>query len=133
MVLVLVKVTKSKITNLIFIFDIWKFLITFDWNFDINLNKVCQSSNIPVNIMKEYIDVFCHILCTSFNNSTKATNFSKSLKLANAAHLQKKSKKCIKGNYRPVCKLPNSIVKVYYFAKYHFLFKALSIWLKKEP
>ena len=132
MVLVLVKVTKSKITSLIFIFDIWKFLITFDWNFDINLNKVCQSSNILVNIMKEYIDVFGHILCTSFNNSTKATNFSRNLKLADTAHLQKKSKKCIKGNYRPVCKLPNSIVKVYFFAKYHFLFKVYLFGLRKS-
>ena len=72
------------------------------------MNKVPQSSDIPLTIVMEDIDIFSDFLCVSFNSSIKSKNFKKNLKLADITPLHKKGKKNIKGNYRPVSILPNS-------------------------
>ena len=71
------------------------------------MNKVSQGSDIPLKIVKENIDVFSDFLCVSFNSSIKSRKFPKNLKFADITPLQKKGKKDIKGNYRPVSILPN--------------------------
>ena len=68
------------------------------------MNKVPQSSDIPLTIVMEDIDIFSDFLCVSFNSSIKSKNFKKNLKLADITPLHKKGKK---GNYRPVSILPN--------------------------
>ena len=82
-----------------------------------DVNKVSQSTNIPLKIVKENTDIFSDFLCVSFNSSIKSRKFPKSLKHAGITPLHKKRQKDIKGNYRPVSILPNqNILKVYLYA-----------------
>ena len=73
----------------------------------LDANKASQSSDIPIKIVKENIDVFSDFLCSSFNSSIKLSKFPESLKQADITPAYKKGKKDIKANYRPVSILPN--------------------------
>ena len=73
---------------------------------NLNSNKASQSSDIPIKIVKENFDIFSDFVCTSFNSSIKTTYFPGNLKLADITPASKKSKKDVKGNYRPVSILP---------------------------
>ena len=73
----------------------------------LDANKASQSSDIPIKIVKENIDVFSDFLCSSFNSSIKLSKFPENLKQADITPAYKKGKKDIKGNYRPVSILPN--------------------------
>ena len=73
----------------------------------LDVNKVSQSSDIPIKVLKENSDSFSNFLCNSFNNSIKLSTFPEILKHADITPLYKKGKKDIKGNYRPVSILPN--------------------------
>ena len=73
----------------------------------LDANKASQSSDIPIKIVKENIDVFSDILCSSFNSSIKLSKILENLKQAHITPAYKKGKKDVKGNYRPVSILPN--------------------------
>ena len=73
----------------------------------LDVNKASQSSDIPINVLKENNDIFSNFLCNSFNNSIKLSTFPEILKHADISPLYKKGKKDVKGNYRPVRILPN--------------------------
>ena len=73
----------------------------------LDVNKVSQSSDIPIKVLKENNDIFSNFLCNSFNNSIKLSTFPEILKHADITPLYKKGKKDIKGNYRPVSILPD--------------------------
>ena len=73
----------------------------------LDANKASQSSDIPIKIVKENIDVFSDFLCSSFNSSIKLSKFPENLKQADITPAYKKGKKDVKGNYRPVSILPN--------------------------
>ena len=77
-----------------------------------NVNTVSQSSDIPLKILKENIDIFSDFLCVSFNNSIKSKKFQKNLKLADITHLHKKGEKDIEGNNRLVS-IPPNLLKVF--------------------
>ena len=76
-------------------------------NWKLNVNKVSQSSDIPLKGLKENTDISNNFLCSSFNNSIKLSTFPEIPKHADITPLYKKGKKDIKGNYRPVGILPN--------------------------
>ena len=65
-----------------------------------DLNKVSQSSDIPLKTVKENTDILNDCLCNSFKISIKSTNFPKNLKLAGTTPLHKKGKKYIKGKHK---------------------------------
>ena len=73
----------------------------------LDVNKVSQSSDIPIKVLKENSNIFSNFLCNSFNDSIKLLTFPEILKHADITPLYKKGKKDIKGNYRPVSILPN--------------------------
>ena len=73
----------------------------------LDANNASQSSDIPIKIVKENIDVFSDFLCSSFNSSLKLSKFPENLKQADITPAYKKGKKDVKGNYRPVSILPN--------------------------
>ena len=77
------------------------------WFLNQNVNKVSQSPDVPLKIVKENIDIFNDFLCTTFNISINSRKSPKNLKLAHIIPLHKKCKKDTKGNYRPVSDLPN--------------------------
>ena len=79
--LVLLKLTKEKVDHLILIQDV---------------NKVCQSSDIPLKGIQENIDIFSGFLCANFSSSIKSTKFPKTFTLADITPLHKKKKKDIK-------------------------------------
>ena len=72
-----------------------------------DVNKVSQSCDIPLKIVKKNTDVFSNFLCANFSSSVKSGKFQKNLKLADITPLHEKGKKDIKSNYRPVSILPN--------------------------
>jgi len=72
-----------------------------------DVNKASQGSDIPTKIVKENFDIFGSFVCTGFKNTIKLSNFYENLKYADVTPLHKKSKKDLKGNYRPVSILPN--------------------------
>ena len=41
--------------------------------FDLETRKASQISDIPTKIIKENVDIFADILCTSINNSIKSS------------------------------------------------------------
>ena len=73
----------------------------------LDANKAFQSSDIPIKLLKENVDIFSDFVCTSFNSSINVSKFPENLKLADITPTYKKGKKDIKGNYRPVSILPN--------------------------
>ena len=72
-----------------------------------DVNKISQSSDIPLKIVKDNIDIFSDFLCASFNSSINLRKFPKNPKLADITPLYKKGKKDIKVYYRPVSILPS--------------------------
>ena len=48
----------------------------------LDVNKVSQSSDIPIKVLKENSDSFSNFLCNSFNNSIKLSTFPEILKHA---------------------------------------------------
>ena len=59
----------------------------------LNKTNTSQKVNIPTRIIKEDIDIFAEILCTSINNTVKSANFPSSLKLADVTPVHKKERK----------------------------------------
>ena len=55
-----------------------------------DVNKISQSSDIPLRIVKDNIDIFCDFLCASFNISINSRKFPKNPKLADITPLRKK-------------------------------------------
>lgn len=47
----------------------------------LNKTKTSQKVNIPTRTIKEDIDIFAEILCTSINSTVKSANFPPSLKV----------------------------------------------------
>ena len=47
----------------------------------LNKTKTSQKVNIPTRIIKEDIDIFAEISCTSINSTVKSANFPSSLKV----------------------------------------------------
>ena len=75
--------------------------------FDLETKKeTSQISYIPTKIIKENVDVFADVLCTSINSSIKSSLFPSCLKFADVTPLHKKGRKDAKQNYRPVSILP---------------------------
>ena len=62
----------------------------------LDANKASQSSDIPIKIVKENIDVFSDFLCSSFNSSIKVSKFPENLKQADITPAYKKVKKMSK-------------------------------------
>ena len=73
----------------------------------LDANKASQSSDIPIKIVKENIDVFSDFLSSIFDSSIKLSKFPENLKQADITPAYKKGKKDIKGNYRLISILPN--------------------------
>ena len=73
----------------------------------LDVNKISQSSDIPIKVLKENTDIFSNFLCNSFNNSIKLLTFPEIPKHADITPLYKKGKNDIKGNYRPMSILLN--------------------------
>lgn len=86
----------------------------------LDLNKASQSSNVPINAVKESINIFSYFLCTSFSCSMTATKFPKNLKLSGIKPLHNKDKKGIKRNYSILRRLQ------VFFAIYQNYFKSES-------
>ena len=72
-----------------------------------DVKKIFLGSNSPFKIVKEKIDIFSDFLCVSINSSIMSTKLQKNLKLEDIIPLQKKGKKDVRGNYRPVIIIPN--------------------------
>ena len=68
---------------------------------------ISPSSDIPLKVVMETIDIFSDFLCASFNSSIKSKKFPNNLKIADITSLHKKGNGDVKGNYRPVSILPN--------------------------
>ena len=62
----------------------------------LDANKASQSSDIPIKIIKENIDVFSDFLCSGFNSSIKLSKFPENLKQADITPAYKKVKKISK-------------------------------------
>lgn len=45
----------------------------------LDVKKASQSSNVPINVVKESIDIFSDFLCTNYNSSINAAKFLKVL------------------------------------------------------
>ena len=45
----------------------------------LDVKKTSQSSNVPINVVKESIDIFSDFLCTNYNSSVNAAKFLKVL------------------------------------------------------
>ena len=64
--------------------------------------KTSQKNDIPIRIIKETTDTFADFLCSSINSAIKSSSFPSSLKLADLTPVDKKGRKGMKENYRPV-------------------------------
>ena len=73
----------------------------------LDANKASQNSDIPIKLLKENVNIFSDIVCTSFNSSINMSKFPENLKLADITLPYKKGKKDIKGKYRPARILTN--------------------------
>ena len=79
---------------------------------NLNCNKATRQCDIPINILKEYSEIFSYILRHNLNNSLFSKAFSNSLKKAGITPVFKKDEKVLKNKYRPVSILP-SVSKIY--------------------
>ena len=77
-----------------------------------NQRKATQSCDIPTRVIIKNPDIFSDVLCNNFNNSAVWSNFPQCLKIADITTLNKKGKRNLKENYRPVTILPN-LSKIY--------------------
>ena len=77
-----------------------------------NQRKATQSCDIPTRVIIKNPDIFSDVLCNNFNNSVVWSNFPQCLKIADITTLNKKGKRNLKENYRPVTILPN-LSKIY--------------------
>ena len=64
----------------------------------LDVNKVSQSSDIPIKVLKETSNFFGNFFCNIFSNSIKLSIFPEILKHADITSLYKNGKKNIKGN-----------------------------------
>ena len=64
----------------------------------LDVNKVSQSSDIPIKVSKETSNFFGNFFCNIFSNSIKLSIFPEILKHADITSLYKNGKKNIKGN-----------------------------------
>ena len=77
-----------------------------------NQRKATQSCDIPTRVIIKNPDIFSDVLCNNSNNSVVWSNFPQCLKTADITTLNKKGKRTLKENYRPVTILPN-LSKIY--------------------
>ena len=68
--------------------------------------EATQKPDILTRIIKENIEIFSDFLCTSINSTVKSSSFPSSLKLADVTPVDKKGRKYMKENFRPVSILP---------------------------
>ena len=64
--------------------------------------EATQKPDILTRIIKEIIEIFSDFLCTSINSTVKSSSFPSSLKLADVTPVNKKGRKDMKENFRPV-------------------------------
>ena len=73
---------------------------------NLNSNKASQHSDIPIKIIKSNSDIFSDFLFVNINSSIKSSLFLSCLKIADIMPINKKGKRDLKDNYRPVSTLP---------------------------
>ena len=73
---------------------------------NLKINKASQSSDIPIKIIEENVDIFADFFWKSKNSSITSYTFPSCLKSADLIPLHKKDKKDKKDNYRPASILP---------------------------
>ena len=80
------------------------------------VNALCSSrstrGDIPIKILKDYIDVYCTYLTDIFNASINEANFPYEMKLGDISPVFKKMDKQSKSNYRPITVL-SALSKVF--------------------
>lgn len=79
---------------------------------DLKSKKACPEGDIPVNILKENVDVYISFLQSAYNSSCDDSLFPDPLKVAEVSPLYKAKSRTDKANYRPISKLP-SISKIF--------------------
>ena len=93
--------------------------------------KACQESDVPVKLIKDNIDIFFEFIFHNFNNSIFDATFPSELKNANVIPVFKKKDRNNVENYRPVSILPN-LSKIYerylYDQMYKYFNRILSKW-----
>ena len=72
----------------------------------LNPRKAAQSTNVPVNILKDNADIFADYICEFFNESLNCCKFPNILKNANVTSVFEKGYRGSKEKYRPVSILP---------------------------
>ena len=72
----------------------------------LNNNNASQHSDIPIKIIKSNSDIFSDFLFVNINSSIKSSLFLSCLKTADIMPINKKGKRDLKDNYRPVSTLP---------------------------
>ena len=74
---------------------------------DLDAKKAKQENDIPINLIKENIELFSSVLSRMFNFYIDKISFPNSLKQADITPVHKKDEKNDKNNYRPVSILPS--------------------------
>ena len=85
--------------------------------------KASQKTEIPIEIVKENVDVISHFLHHNFNNSLSCSTFPTGMKYADVTPIHKKDDKTDKTNYRPISVLSN-LSKVYE----RFMYNQISLY-----
>ena len=67
-----------------------------------NKKKASLVSDIPVEFIKDKVDIFVEFICENINKAFKSSLFSACLKSEDVTPLLKKGKNDLKENYRPV-------------------------------
>ena len=73
----------------------------------LNAKKAKQENDIPIELIKENIELFSSVLSRMFNSYIDKASFPNSLKQADITPVYKKSDTNDKNNYRPVSILPS--------------------------
>ena len=97
--------TKFKVGDVFYIRELEKEEIQKEIH-NLNSNKASQHSDIPTDIIKSNSDIFSDFLFVNINSSIKSSLFLSCLKTADIMPINKKGKRDLKDNYRPVSTLP---------------------------
>ena len=78
----------------------------------LKIKKASKTSDTPLKIIKDNVDIISYFLYHNFNDLLSCTTFPTSIKYTDVIPIHKKDDKTDKENYRPISIFPN-LSKVY--------------------